>query len=143
LLDKYRQERLSTEPWVVLCLDPMLLSKPYTKFSPSNAAHDSGRHVVGGVDAFEAMFAERVANSRGSIERGLDHRRKCPTDLQAEVLIHGDFSLQHVNDVVTEHPHVRDLVEQELESWPGQVPGLHSEPWFFDVREVLSRIRGQ
>ena len=121
----------------------MLLSKPYTKFSPSNAAHESGRNALEGLNAFEAMFADPVRNASGTLSRGDDHLDECPTDIQAEALIHGEISIQHVENIVTENSEDFDVVTEELLRWPGNRPEVHQQEWFFDYPTVIGKIRGE
>lgn len=69
--------------WVVLFIKPDYLWRSGTKFSPRNAAAESGELVREGYEAFLALFAGRV----GNFSRGPDHPDFLPTDEQAEVLI--------------------------------------------------------
>ena len=141
-LNKFKND-FPNERWIILLLDVMLLSKPYTKFSPSNAAHESGRNALEGLKAFEAMFATSVRNARGTFHRGDDHLDRCPTDIQAEALIHGTISIQHVEHIVAENSEDFDVVTEELLRWPGKRPKAHEEAWFFDSEAVKRKIRGR
>lgn len=141
-LNKFKNDS-PNERWIILLLGVMLLSKPYTKFSPSNAAHESGRNALEGLNAYKAMYEDPVRSAQGLRSRGNGHLDKCPTDIQAEALIHGTISIQHVEHIVMENSEDFDVVTEELVRWPGERPKLHEEEWFFDYPTVISKIRGE
>jgi hypothetical protein len=102
-----RQRRSSATPeqklfpdWVCLLIDPRYIWHAATEFCPRNAAAGHGVYLKGGYDAFTSLFAERVAGAGGS-ERGRnDKPDSCPTDDQAEVMVHKHIPLAHANRVV-------------------------------------------
>ena len=74
--------------WIVLFINPHYLWAAGTRFCPQNAAANSGGDAHEGIEAFEAMFAPRVAGVDGNTYiRGPKHPAFLPTDEQAEVLI--------------------------------------------------------
>jgi hypothetical protein len=89
-------ERLFTD-WVVLLISPHYLAEPDTLFCPRNAAADHGRHIVRGLDGFNSLFAPSVpgAYNRNRL-REARHKLNCPTDEQAEILIHDKILLRDV-----------------------------------------------
>jgi hypothetical protein len=90
------EERLFTD-WVVLLISPHYLARPDTFFCPRNAAADHGRHIVRGLAGFNSLFAPTIPGAYGrSRLRGARHRPDCPTDEQAEILIHDRILLRHV-----------------------------------------------
>lgn len=90
------EERLFTD-WVVLLISPHYLADQETLFCPRNAAADHGRHIVRGFDGFISLFSPSVAGARDQVRRrGPQHRANCPTDEQAEILIHDRILLRDV-----------------------------------------------
>ena len=109
LLDNYRKKRPDQE-WVHLCLIPDLLGLTSTRFSPVNAAAQRGSRVCGGIDGFQAMFADcvrrplygggwRTSRRKGRFNHLPDY---LPTDSHAEVLVCGLIPIAAVIDVVFE-----------------------------------------
>lgn len=102
-----RQRRLSATPlqrlfpdWVCLLIDPRCLWHPATEFCPRNAAADGGALLKPGYDAFKALYAETVIGT-GGLARGRDAKPDaCPTDDQAEVMVHKHIPLAHASRVV-------------------------------------------
>lgn len=89
--------------WVCLLIEPHHLWRESTMLCPHNAAGFSGIHVSSGSDAFESMFAAEVETPQAVWKR----RKQpscCPTDAQAEVLVHRHVPLDDVRAVVVETP---------------------------------------
>ncbi|KAB1086262.1 DUF4433 domain-containing protein [Neorhizobium galegae] len=90
------EERLFTD-WVVLLISPHYLAEQETYFCPRNAAAEYGRHIVSGAAGFVSMFAPAVPGARDQVRRrGQQHRNNCPTDEQAEILIHDRILLKDI-----------------------------------------------
>lgn len=86
--------------WVCVLIDPRHLWREDTLFCHRNAAAGSGAYVAPGASALRGMFDEEVIGSGGrSWGRGAKPGN-CPTDDQAEVLIHKEVPLQDANHIV-------------------------------------------
>lgn len=82
-----RNREVIFRDWVVLLINPELLSHVGTLFCASNAATAHGAYVKSGLEACQGLYAQSVTSARGEISRGANHLLPCPTDLQAEVLV--------------------------------------------------------
>lgn len=82
--------------WVCLLLDPELVFREGTLFSPCNAARGSGAYLASGGEALMACFSP----TSGEWARGEQHHPRAPTDLQAEVLIPAPVELSHLRAIV-------------------------------------------
>jgi len=95
-MDRARAAELLFPRWVVLFLNPAVLSVPGTLFAPRNAAASAVALVPGPV-GFDAMFP---ASSRGAydkvFQRGANHLACSPTDDQAEVLVPGRIPVEDI-----------------------------------------------
>jgi ssDNA thymidine ADP-ribosyltransferase, DarT len=89
--------------WVCLLIEPHHLWRETTLLCPHNAAGWNGVHIASGLDTFKSMFAAEVETPQA-----IWKRRKqpscCPTDAQAEVLVHRHIPLGDVQGVVVETP---------------------------------------
>jgi len=92
-------QRLFPE-WVCLLIDRKYLWQPSTEFCPRNAAASGGTLLRPGYDAFCELYADRVTGAQGK-DRGRGAKPKpCPTDDQAEVMIHRHIPLEDANTIV-------------------------------------------
>ena len=81
--------------WVVLFINPNLITKPHTLFCHRNAAANRGQYIKGGIKGFEGMFQNPVQGQR-TIYRQPQMPDCCSTDDQAEVLIYKNISRNHI-----------------------------------------------
>jgi hypothetical protein len=88
------EERIFPD-WVCLLLAPSHLYRETTWFCPHNASGFRGRCVASGFAAFCELFAEEVVAPRSTWRRQ-NQPPCCPTDAQAEVLIHRYIPLADV-----------------------------------------------
>jgi hypothetical protein len=72
-----------------------------TLLCPHNAAGWKGIHVASGIEHFRSMFAEEVEAPQGTWKRR-GQPRSCPTDAQAEVLVHRRIPLADIQAVAVE-----------------------------------------
>jgi hypothetical protein len=128
------EDRLFSD-WVVLTIEPTYLWQDETLFCPRNAAAQGGRLVQAGVAAFEGLFAERV---RGAYDRDYVRTplrpRACPTDEQAEVLVHRRIAFRDVLSMVTydEAQARREYVRLTQLQVPAEQLNLAICPEFFE-----------
>ncbi len=87
--------------WVVLTIKTDYLWADDTLFCPRNAAAATGRLVEAGAAAFEGLFAPRVSGAYGrDYVRTAARPDSCPTDEQAEVLIHRRVDPDDITGIV-------------------------------------------
>lgn len=83
--------------WIVLLIDPIVMSRDGTLFCTGNAARGYGSTAYPGADGLTALYQPSVVGSGGTtFNRVSAHLPCCPTDLQAEVLVPGPISLDDV-----------------------------------------------
>lgn len=140
VLDRFRQRSDLDDSWVVALLDPHLLELSSTRFSPVNAATDKGIHVSDGFEGFDAMFRQNSPSKYG-IKRPTTHRKSCPTDLQAEVLIQRSVSANSIIGLVCETDDNLQQVQQLLLNWTGTPPVCSTRPHFFEQSYVRDLVR--
>lgn len=102
-----RGRKLSATPlqqlfpdWVCVLVDPCCLWRPETEFAPRNASSSGGALLRPGFDAFRGLYAERVVGAHGKTYGRARKPPACPTDDQAEVMIHKRIPLAEANTVV-------------------------------------------
>lgn len=87
--------------WVCVCVEPHHLWREDTLFCPRNASAMGGRLVAGGVEAFRSLYAQQVDGARGqTFTRTVERQPACPTDDQAEVLVHRRIPLDDLQQIV-------------------------------------------
>jgi hypothetical protein len=96
------EERLFPS-WVCLLLSPKHLWAERTLLCPHNAAGRGGERVSSGLECFMSMFADEVDAPQATWVRQ-KHPECCPTDAQAEVLVHRQIPLEDVLGIVVETP---------------------------------------
>lgn len=96
-----RGEKRIFPNWVCLLLSPHRLWAGSTLLCPHNAAGWGGTNVTAGFDSFMSMFADKVEAPRDTwVRQG--QPECCPTDAQAEVLVHRQVPLRDVLGIVVE-----------------------------------------
>jgi hypothetical protein len=96
-----RGERRIFPNWVCLLLSPTQLWDKSTLLCPHNAAGWGATKVNGGLECFMSMFAHKVEAPRDTWTRQ-KQPECCPTDAQAEVLVHRQVPLRDVLGIVVE-----------------------------------------
>lgn len=87
--------------WVCLLLAPDYLWANSTLLCPHNASGKGGISVGSGLEVFMSMFADEIEAPRETWKRQA-HPDWCPTDAQAEVLVHRQIPLSDVLGIVVE-----------------------------------------
>lgn len=85
--------------WVCLLIDRSHLWRDDTLMCHRNAAAAGGVYIRSGPEAFQAMFNDPVLGSGGQIVRS-GKPKPCPTDDQAEVLVHKSIPLAEACHIV-------------------------------------------
>lgn len=106
--------------WVCLLLAPDIAAINGSLFCPRNAGAASGSKNPG-IDGLVACYADQVVGSRGVVyRRGPTHDPRCPTDVQAEVLVPAPIPLSYAYGIVfpTEQAASSEFVRLEQLSVP-------------------------
>lgn len=85
--------------WVCILIDPSCLWRQGTEFAPRNASSARGALLCPGFDAFRGLYAERVAGAHGKAYGRDAKPPACPTDDQAEVMVHKRIPLAEASTV--------------------------------------------
>ncbi|WP_270181112.1 DarT ssDNA thymidine ADP-ribosyltransferase family protein [Alkalihalobacillus sp. CinArs1] len=96
--------------WVILLINPEILTLKTTKFCPVNAAKGRGAYINDGYVGFKELFDERVQTRFRSSQM----LPCCPTDDQAEVLVYKNISRKDIIGVVVPN---EDQGESEIVRW--------------------------
>jgi hypothetical protein len=127
------------QDWVILLINPELLTLDSTEFCPVNAAKGYGAYIASGYAAFQNLFAPAI-NGRSRYRTMLPC---CPTDDQAEVLVYRNISRHDIFGVVVKD---EDQAEKELIRWEQCgipkfniiiAPDLFSGAWSNKVRQGI------
>jgi ssDNA thymidine ADP-ribosyltransferase, DarT len=86
--------------WVCLCIEPHHLWADTTLFCPRNAAAGGGYLIAAGVETFHTLYAECTRGAYGMTFTRDRHPLACPTDFQAEVLVHHHIPVEDVQQIV-------------------------------------------
>lgn len=86
--------------WVCLCIEPRHLWADGTRFCPRNAAASRGRLVAAGADAFSKLYPDSSFGAYGKEFKRDALPEACPTDEQAEVLVHRAVPLGDIEQIV-------------------------------------------
>ncbi len=88
-LSKIRDNDPLFKDWVIVFLNPALLWRDRTLFSPRNAAAHTGTLIQEGYAGFSRLFAPSLVGAGGrTFWRTAQMLSCCPTDDQAEVLVY-------------------------------------------------------
>ena len=121
--------------WVVLEMDIDPLWAVGTRFCAVNAAKDSGLHICPGLAGFAKLFEENPPAS--SDARSYNHSVDCPTDIQAEVLVKSEISIDHLRRVCVRNEIVAIEVRKMLQNRPVDVIVNDRIFWSNKVREDM------
>jgi hypothetical protein len=97
---KRRPDAYNFPDWVCVLLDPDVAAIRGSLFCPRNAGA-YGASKVAGVAGLNACYAEAVSGAYGrTYRRGTNHDPRCPTDVQAEVLVPAPIPLSYAYGIV-------------------------------------------
>ncbi|TCI49568.1 DUF4433 domain-containing protein [Exiguobacterium sp. SH5S13] len=128
--------------WVILLINPELLTYQNTLFCPVNAAKKRGGYITRGHQGFKSLFSSKVE----SRSRTLQMMSNCPTDDQAEILIYKNVRRKDILGVIVES---EDRANSEFIKWKilniPQVdifiaPSLFDGSWSTMVRQGIVPI---
>ncbi len=129
--------------WVCLLIDPVYLWRPGTEFAPRNASASDGELLEPGFDAFQGLYAAQVTGAYGKTYGRDEKPTPCPTDDQAEVMIHKQIPLADARTVVfaDEEQAKRHVAALRLLRVPVEKFNFLLAPDFFQTR-LSSLLRG-
>lgn len=136
-----RQRTHGFPDWIALLLQPHIAAKAGALFSPYNAANGGAPRVTGRTGV-EACYAPTIRYAR-VVHRALTHDPRCPTDIQAEVLIPGPIPLSDVIGIVVESAEDAHLERDRLTHLhhdPDRLKWLVS-PGLFQIPQVFRAVR--
>ena len=129
----YYRNKKETNPsvrdWAIFIVDPAVCSKEDTLFCPINAATSHGAYINSGEKAFSSMFAESVGR-RNRYSRML---ACCPTNDQAEVLVHNSIPHDMIKGIVFEDEIVLQKVLKILDEHDIPYPDLYVSSELFST----------
>ncbi len=98
-LDKIKDKNNIFKDWVVLLINPAVMTNRNTKFCCINAANNRGENISSGYEAFEGLFCHKVLERR----RYTSMLACCPTDGQAEVLIYKNILPEDIYGIIVKN----------------------------------------
>jgi hypothetical protein len=128
--------------WVCLILAPTHLWSDSTLLCPHNAGGRGGTRVRAGLNTFMSMFADQIDAPKNTWIRQR-HPECCPTDAQAEVLVHRQVPLKDVLGIVVEtESQAADTyaILKQLEAPVDQLP-LTVAPDFYAPSHLSAELR--
>ena len=108
--NKIKDENPLFKEWVILLINPELLTYQNTLFCPVNAAKKRGYYITNGYRGFKSLFKNKV-EFRSRTPQMISN---CPTDDQAEVLIYKNVRRKDIIGVIVEN---EDRANSELIKW--------------------------
>jgi hypothetical protein len=130
--------------WTMLGIDPRHLLDETTLFCPENAGAGKGSGLKPGLAGFEALYAERVTNSKGSTySRSDDRIRACPTNDQAEAMIYQRIPLESIKTIFVPDADQasRQYIQLEQIGVDPHLFGYVIAPSLFNPRQLSAEIR--
>jgi hypothetical protein len=141
-LKQFKGRELRFPDWVVLIVDPSVLWRASTYFSPRNAAASSAMHVTG-LAGFNSLYPAQVRGAYGKVRvRAPKMLPCCPTDDQAEALVERSIARELIRAVAVVSDEQAKLEQSRLDLLPGilqlpwlVVPAFFTGDWSNAVRQ--------
>ncbi|MDM0917662.1 DarT ssDNA thymidine ADP-ribosyltransferase family protein [Clostridium perfringens] len=89
--------------WIILLINPKVMSEVDCLFSPVNAATEKGKYIKEGVEGFNKMYENTISTNRRRIRRSLNIPKECPTDFQAEVLVKEYIGNEYIEGIIVQN----------------------------------------
>lgn len=130
--------------WVCVCIEPHHLWGDATLFCPRNAAAAGGYLIGAGVESFRTLYAKSTSGAYGMTFTRDRLPLACPTDEQAEVLVHRHIPLEDVQQIVVadEAQAKRTFFGLEQLELGGDLFEYAIAPEFFDPTRLSKLLRG-
>ncbi|MED4039397.1 DarT ssDNA thymidine ADP-ribosyltransferase family protein [Niallia taxi] len=99
----YLNRVINTDPlfknWAILLIDPFIMEEEDTLFCFTNAAYNRGAHLKKGYNGLKELFHPSVTGKR-TWRRSQYMLNNCPTDGQAEVMIHRNIPQSRIKGII-------------------------------------------
>lgn len=99
-LDRIKDNDKLFNEWVIICIDPKIVLECDVLFSKVNAATESGKYIMSGIDGLKSIYSEEIITSKRSIIRSYDLPISCATDIQAEVMILEKIDKKYIKELI-------------------------------------------
>lgn len=99
--------------WVIIFISPSVLRDRPAKFSPCNASKDCGKYINDDIAQIESVFSKTVPTFQ--YPRTKEMLSSCPTDGQAEILIHHNIPRRFIIGVAVNDRDLASRVSTALE----------------------------
>ena len=134
---RYRKNsRSEMSDWAVIFVDTDICKRSNTLFSPVNAAKANGAYLGTGVSRLMDIFDETVAG-RSRTEKMLS---SCPTDDQAEIMIHYRIPVEYIKGIAFETMEVVNMFIELANRYSIEYPKLYLAPELF-ATSLSNKIR--
>ncbi len=101
-LNRIRDNNPNFTDWVILYINPIVITWSTTLFSPRNAASDHGANIMGGYNGFVRLYQRSVTGARGyTFTRQATMLPASPTDDQAEILVYEYIPVNLIEGIVS------------------------------------------
>lgn len=141
-LNKIKDNDKLFKDWVILLIDPYIMSRPETLFCQINAASGHGRYLKTGLNGIQEMFI--ATNNVGNFPQSRTQHMLdcCPTNGQAEVMIFRNIPKSDIIGMVVKDDKQAALEVSRLRQ--AQVdfnidiriaPDLFKPDWYYSIKQ--------
>ena len=110
LLADYKSLSTLVDRFMILVIEPLVMTSAGTLFTPGNAA-TSGIQMDSGLSGLQRLFSKKFLGRNGKPVVRKSQQPSCPTDIQAEVLIPHHIPRESILGIVTETPDAASRVK--------------------------------
>lgn len=139
---KSRDNDFVFREWVIICVDLEIVKNRKIKYSVCNAALCNGRYIKEELSFFEDMYAPKLQICKRSLERTSNMLTCCPTDDQAEILIHYNIPIKYIKAVIVGNEDTADNINAILKMYKMDLdifiaPSICDKSWSSMVRNGI------
>ncbi|MBE6069356.1 MAG: DUF4433 domain-containing protein [Clostridium lundense] len=99
-LQRIKDNDILFKDWIILSIKPEVMTKDKTLFSKVNAATQRGKYIKSGIEGLKEIYDPSILTSKRTIVRRFTMPQSCPTDIQAEVLIHERIPKEFIQGII-------------------------------------------
>ncbi len=137
--NKISEKDIQFKEWIILFINPYIMTKEDTYFCKVNAAKENGKYIKKGADALKELFDNRVLK----LDRTNKMPTNVPTDLQAEVLIYEQIPVEAIEAIVVPNIEQAHREKTRLETFNLQIPSIYVIPELFDKKLGINIREGK